>query len=179
MIEDRIYDLVPSTDPLLRTKMEPFDFKNPPVDPVVLANALAKTMINNKGLGLSANQCGLPFRVFVMNGNPITACFNPRIVNTSDESVVMAEGCLSYPRVFCKIKRPAAIRVRYQEPNGNTVTKDFQGITARCFQHELDHLNGIVYLDRASRFHREQAFKAAKDVQRMIKRQSTPGALYV
>lgn len=165
-----ILDLVPEDDPILRQVLPRFDFDNPPIDPSQLARDLTETMIANKGLGLSANQCGLPYRVFVMNGNPVHACFNPRIVHSSPEQVLMSEGCLSYPGLYVRIKRPAVIRLRYQQPDGDTITKEFHGVTARCVQHELDHLDGIVYLDRATRFHKEQAYKAVKDLKRLKKR---------
>lgn len=164
-----IHELIDCNDPLLKNEVGSFDFTNPPIDPIELAHALAQTMIQNNGLGLSANQIGLPFRAFAMVGSPIIVCFNPRIVDTSSEQVVLEEGCLSYPNLFVKIKRPKMIKVRYTEPNGNTVTKTFDGMTARIFQHELDHLNGIRYIDRANKFHLEQARKAAKKAQRRNK----------
>ena len=75
-----IRTLVAPYSEILKTTMEPFDFRNPPVDPTELAKDLAETMIANNGLGLSANQINLPYRVFVITGTPIYACFNPRIV---------------------------------------------------------------------------------------------------
>lgn len=161
-----IHELIDCNDPILRNAIDTFDFADPPTDPIELAHALAQTMIANNGLGLSANQIGLPYRVFAMTGDPITVCFNPRIVDVSEETIVLEEGCLSFPGLFVKIKRPKRIKVRYTEPNGNTVTKTFDGMTARIFQHELDHLNGIRYIERANKIHLEQARKAAKKAQR-------------
>jgi peptide deformylase len=74
----------------------------------------------------------------------------------------MEEGCLSHPGLFVKIKRPRRIKVRYTEPNGHTTTRVFDGITARVFQHELDHLNGVNYQQRANKLHLEQARKKKK-----------------
>lgn len=157
-----IYDLVDCNDPILREELAQFDFANPPTDPIQLAHDLAETMIHNEGLGLAANQMGLPYRVFAIRAQQIIVCFNPRIVDVSEEQIYLEEGCLSFPDLYIKIKRPAEIRVRYTEPNGNTVTKQFKGITARVFQHELDHLNGIVHTSRANRYHLEIARKRAK-----------------
>jgi peptide deformylase len=154
-----IYELIDCNDPLLTQKMDPFDFSDPPVNPLDLVADLAETMLARNGIGLSANQCGLPYRVFVMLGQELIPCFNPRIVDTSNETVVLEEGCLSYPGLFVKVKRPRRIKVRFAEPNGNIVTQTFEGMTARVFQHELDHLDGINYQQRANRYHLEQAGK--------------------
>lgn len=154
-----ILELIDCNDPLLKQEMEPFDFSNPPVNPLDLVTDLAETMLANNGIGLSANQCGLPYRVFVMLGQELIPCFNPRIVDASQETIVLEEGCLSYPDLFVKVKRPRRIKVRYADPRGQVTTEVFDGMTARVFQHELDHLNGINYQQRANRFHLEQARK--------------------
>lgn len=157
-----ILDLVDSKHPLLWTKLERFNMSNPPTDPVELVVNLTETMINNKGLGLAANQVGLPYRVFVINSEQVIPCFNPIIVDSSDETVMMEEGCLSYPDLFVKIKRPASIRTRYTLPNGETITKVFEGLTARVFQHELDHLDGVCHIKRANPIHLEKARRLMK-----------------
>lgn len=152
-------DLVASNDPILKQEMPRFNFKDPPMDPHEIAHILAQTMIKNEGYGLSANQVGLPYRVFVVIGNPILCCFNPRIVDVSEDVLTMEEGCLSYPDLYVKIKRPQVIRIRYTQPDGETVTKQYQDLTARVMQHEIDHLNGICHLDRANKYHINQAKK--------------------
>lgn len=165
--EDRHYlykELVPSNDPILKEEMPRFNFNNPPMDPHELAHILAQTMIKNDGMGLAAPQIGLPYRVFVVIGNPIICCFNPKIVDVGEDEQLMEEGCLSYPDLFVKIKRPQVIRIRYTQPDGVTVTNQFQDLTARVMQHELDHLNGICHLSRANSFHLEQAKKKARKV---------------
>lgn len=151
--------LISNKEELLHTKMERFDFANPPTDPIALAKTLAEHMITHQGLGLSANQIGLPYRAFVMTGSPIICCFNPMIVDVSEEQILLEEGCLSYPDLFIKIKRPRIIKVRFTMPNGETVTEKYDGMTARIFQHEYDHLEGIDYRKRATRYHLEQARK--------------------
>jgi len=89
-------DLVDANDPILKQKLPRFDFNNPPADPHEIAHILAQTMIKNEGLGLAANQVGLPYRVFVVMGNPIRCCFNPIIVDESEDTLLMEEGCLSH-----------------------------------------------------------------------------------
>lgn len=165
-----IYPLVSPDHPMLRTELEPFDFSNPPIDPVDLANNLIETMIANKGLGLSANQCGLPYRVFVMWSNPTKVCFNPRIVDQTTEAVYLDEGCLSFPNLFIKIKRPKIIKVRYQDALGEMQNEKFIGMTARCFLHELDHMNGVVYTSRASQAHLQRARNQKKHLDRNDKK---------
>jgi peptide deformylase len=120
-------------------------------------------MYEYNGLGLAANQVGEPYRIFAMRGQPENfVCFNPRIVQPSEMEVVLEEGCLTYPGLLVKIKRPQHIRVRFQLPNGDTITKQFTGMTARVFKHEMDHLNGLVFFNRANRYHKELAFKKWK-----------------
>lgn len=165
-----ILNLVSSNNPILKTPTQEFDFANPPMDPAQLVKDLAETMIDKKGLGLSANQCGIPYSVFVINGNPIQGCFNPKIVNASEDIISLDEGCLSYPGLILKVKRPKNIRVRYTMANGQTVTHKFEGLTARCFLHEYDHLQGIVHLTKASLYHREKALKNQKIYNRILER---------
>lgn len=143
-----------------------FDFNNPPTDPIQLAKDMAESVISLGVLGLSACQVGQPYRMFVIKANPVIACFNPIIVDQSEESVYLDEGCASLRNIILKVKRPSVIRVRYKEPNGNVVTTKFQGITARIFQHELDHLNGITMLQRASHIHKEKALATKKKFDR-------------
>ena len=156
------YTLIDRRDPLLKTVLEPFDFKNPPIDPVQLAKDMVKTMRENNGYGLSANQVGLPYRMFVMIGEPNYACFNPKITAYGDDEITLEEGCLSFPGLIVKVKRPKSIRVRFDTQNGQTEARQFTGMTARIFQHELDHLNGTLFFERAHPYHREKAIKKMK-----------------
>lgn len=154
--------LVKSNDPILTTATEKFDFANPPCHPVELYEAMGNFMVEKGGVGLAAPQVGLPYRFFVIASNPIIGCFNPIIVHASAEKSILEEGCLSFPGVVLKIKRPQKIRVRYTEPNGNIVTKSFEGITARVFQHELDHLDGIIFKNHISPLKRSMAEAKAR-----------------
>ena len=140
--------LVKSDDPILKEKMPMFDFGNDNAESVggILAEILTKT----KGIGLSANQIGLRKRCFVMGvGEDIVGYFNPYILEHSQEEELKEEGCLSFPNFFVKILRPKSIRVSYQDYTGHAHEKFFDGMTARCFQHEMDHLNGLTIHDRA------------------------------
>lgn len=142
---------------------EEFDFNNQPFDPVEYARNLIKFVYDNNALGVAANQVGCPYRIFAMRGSPENfVCFNPKIVQYSEQTVTLEEGCLTYPGLLVKIKRPEFVRVRFQTPNGETLTKQFIGMSARVFQHEMDHLDGIVFHSRANKFHRDQAMRKWK-----------------
>lgn len=164
-----ILPILGKDDPILKEKMPAFDFKNPVMDSVELYNNLAETMRENEGMGLSANQIGVRTRAFVMRAEEIIGVFNPRVVDVSSETVTLEEGCLSYPNLFVKIKRPKSIKVRFTTPDGETSTKTFTGMTARVFLHELDHLDGIAHTSRANRYHLEQAKKLVKKIGRKYK----------
>jgi peptide deformylase len=145
-----LFELVPEDDPILLEVLPEFDFANPPVDPNTFASSLTETCIANKGIGLSANQCGFKHRVFVMGaGEDYMACFNPKVISHSTDSVMMEEGCLSFPMLPLKIARSSEIVVEYQNYLGEVKSHKLTGISARCFLHELDHMNGIVYTSRA------------------------------
>jgi peptide deformylase len=150
-------------DRYLLEQCEEFDFKDPPFDPIDFAQSLIKFMYENNGLGVAANQVGVPYRIFAMRGAPENfVCYNPKIVSQSKDDVVLEEGCLSYPGLVVKIKRPTVVRVRFNTPNGDSLTKQFIGMSARVFQHEYDHLQGIRFYDRANKFHRDQAMRKWK-----------------
>jgi len=165
-----ILNIVDSGNPVLYQTMEDFDFKNPPTDPIQLANDLIETMIANKGIGLAANQCGLPYRVFVLHSEKPLAVFNPRIVDQTSEFVQLEEGCLTYPHLFIKIKRPKVIKVRFQDATGETHTEKFIGMTARGFLHEMDHLDGIIFHKRASTPQLNKSLNQRKILERKLKR---------
>lgn len=156
-------NLVSQNDPILTRVCEDFNFSNSPFDPVEFAKELVKHMYDWNGLGLAANQVGVPYRVFAMRGAPENfVCYNPKIVQPGEQQVTLEETSLTYQGLSVKIKRPQHIRVRFAMPNGEVRTDTFTGMTARLFQHELDHLNGIKFFSRANRYHREQAFKKWK-----------------
>ena len=166
----KIYDLVPENDPILKEVMPEFDFDNPPVDPTVFASALVETCKSNKGYGLSANQCGFRHRVFVMgSGDDYVAFFNPKIISSSGE-VHMAEGCLSFPFLGLHITRPAMVNVEYQDFKGVVRTATFSGVSARCFLHEYDHLQGFTFLDKVKPLALQQSLKKRNKLMKLMKK---------
>jgi len=133
-----------------------------------LEKAMCEFMIQEGGIGLAANQIGLSKRVFVMGSNKIEgfptpfALFNPEILEASEEQSLDKEGCLSYPDLWINVKRPAVIKVRYQNSKGDVIEAGMSGLIARCFQHELDHLNGICFIDKVSQMKLQLAMKKLK-----------------
>ena len=165
-----IFKLVPETDPILTEVMPEFDFNNPPVNPSLFASTLVETCKYYRGYGLSANQCGFRYRVFVMGTNDdFVAFFNPEIINISKEENHIIEGCLSFPLLGLRITRPAEIGVRYQDFNGEWKGATFSGISARCFQHELDHMNGIVYTQIAKPMALQTGMKKRNKLMKKLK----------
>lgn len=150
----------------LTEKTIPFDFVNPPMNPHDLISEMSDVMVQNRGIGLAANQIGYPWSVFILgtylDRENIISVFNPILVDSFGEEVYIEEGCLSYPGLFLKIKRPSNIRVRYTTVKGNTDTVKFEGLTARIFQHEFDHLQGIDFRKRATYYHYQKAIKDMK-----------------
>ena len=172
-IEQKIplFELVPEDSLVLKEYLPDFDFENPPVNPVEFASSLVETCKKHKGYGLSANQCGFRHRVFVMGAkDEFVAFFNPKITAISKEDAHMEEGCLSFPLLGLHITRPAEIMVEYQDFNGEKKTAQFSGISARCFQHELDHMNGIVYTSRVKPLALQQGMKKRNKLKNMVKK---------
>ena len=165
------YNLVPSDSTVLRSEAEEFNFKDPQVDSYELANDLASHMKHFNGVGLAAPQLGLPYKVFCMNGDPLFVCFNPVITGTSSDEVMMDEGCLSFPGLYLKVKRPSTIRVRFQDYNGDRVIKKFGGMTARVFQHEYEHMQGLVFTDKVSDFALRRAVDKQKKLLNKVRKQ--------
>lgn len=156
-------EFVTYPNPILTTRVPDFDVINPPVNPHELVDHMLQVMQKYKGIGLSANQLGLPFRVFVMRGPEYNfACFNPKIVSMSEDTNLLEEGCLSFPGVNVKIKRSNNVRLRFTTPSGGIDTKSFDGLTARVVQHEMDHLDGVLFFNRANKYHRDKALKGFK-----------------
>jgi len=146
--------IIKSPDDFLRLKIEPFDFDNPVTDPVQLEKDMVETMLAYDGIGLSANQVGINARVFVMghrdNPEAAQAFFNPEVIANTDAVDDLEEGCLSFPGIYVNIKRPRAIKARWQNSKGEWQESAFDGYNCKCFLHELDHLEGIVFQDRVS-----------------------------
>lgn len=132
------------------------------------------TMKTYSAVGLSANQCGLNLRFFVLGTDVFQmACINPEILETEGMLVKKREGCVSFPALFLNVPRYERIKVKYLNENGESTETWMDGVTAQCFQHELDHMNGICYTDHvgplAVRMAKERQVKLIKKIKRSMK----------
>lgn len=110
-----------------------------------LSSALFKTMLKNNGIGLAAPQCGIPKRIFVMHtNNQHRTVVNPEILTVGGNLCTMTEGCLSFPNDYVEVSRPDSVTVKYYDQTGILVEESLDGLDARCFLHEYDHLDGIT-----------------------------------
>ena len=143
--------LVNDTDPILRHPAVDLDYKGN-VDPEELSKEMAPLMFEHGGIGLAAPQVGLNYRMFLM-GDPesAVACFNPSIVDMSPETTYDVEGCLSFPGLFLKVQRPIEVVTEFTDSNGELQTMTFTEIMARCFCHELEHIDGVLYTDKVAK----------------------------
>ena len=193
--------LVSDSDPILKTEPSLWDFENPlgiirrldiendtwyksgevvsdqldiqdKLKAPDLYDMLIQHMVYYEGIGLSANQIGIPFKVFSMmvSDKDVICCFNPKIIKESDEEVIFSEGCLSFPQLFLKIKRPERVMVKYQNADGDEISAHFDGLAARVFQHEMDHMNGTTYLDRVSKVFLQSARRKQRTLLRKERR---------
>ncbi len=133
-----------------------------------LMDDMLETMYAAPGIGLAAIQVGVPKRVIVMDlareGEPPAPQYfvNPEILWASEETAPYEEGCLSVPEIYDEVERPAHVKLRYMNYRGETVEEDAEGLYAVCIQHEMDHLDGVLFIDHLSRLKREQAVKKVK-----------------
>jgi len=130
-----------------------------------LIDDMADSMYAAEGIGLAAVQVGVPKRVIVIdldqkdgNKNP-RAFINPKIVWASEEMAVFEEGCLSVPEIWDDVERPAKIKAEYLDRDGKKQLLEADGLLATCLQHEMDHLNGVLFIDHLSRLKRGMAIK--------------------
>jgi len=147
----------------LRKKTVEFDFKKfTKKEVVALVARMRRIMHVANGIGLSANQIGLPFRVFVAEvpdgngGTKFYAVFNPKLEKASEETVGYEEGCLSVPGTWGDVERPAQVTVGGFDKNGKPAKIKAWGLLARVFQHEMDHLNGKLFIDRTKKLFRAE-----------------------
>lgn len=165
MVEYQIYDLVDFYDDGLREPTVPFDFNQTDATKKAefIAFSLAETLGKYQGLGISANQVGLRDRVCAINmGTEIWTLFNPEITYKSETPAPYSEGCLSYPGLYLKIGRSDKIRVKFQAIGGQYTEHEFDGLTAVCIQHEIDHLDGIMFTDRVNPINLDKAKRKVK-----------------
>jgi peptide deformylase len=129
-----------------------------------LEKDMIEFMFDSNGIGLAANQIGMTKRVFTIGSKNIPgfepmAIFNPKILEYSQEEELFKEGCLSYPGLWLNIKRPKKIIAEWQSSKGDTITAELDGLIARCFQHEYDHLDGVCFVDKVSQMKLQLAMK--------------------
>ena len=143
-----------------------------------LARDMLDTMYAAPGIGLAATQLGEMKRVVVMDlakdgetPEPIVM-INPEILKFSEDTVTTEEGCLSIPDLYYDVERPAEITVRYTDLDGKTITRDATDRLAICVQHELDHLDGVLYIDYLSRLKRDRVLKKFEKAEKFAKRSS-------
>lgn len=133
-----------------------------------LMDDMLETMYDAPGIGLAAVQIGVPKRVIVMDlareGEEKQPRYfvNPEIVWRSEETSGYEEGCLSVPEIYDEVQRPSQVKIRYLNYQGEAIEEDAEGLYAVCIQHEMDHLDGVLFIDHLSRLKREQAVKKVK-----------------
>ena len=130
---------------------------------------MIEIMKTHNGRGLAANQVGLLSRVFIiqLEGQPQpTAMFNPRVISASEDLVLGEEGCLSFPDLWLDVKRAKTIEAAYLDKTGKECIITLVGIDARCFLHELDHLNGVCFTDKVGAIKLAMAIKKQKQKKR-------------
>ena len=173
-----IYTLLPPTDERVLSSIVPFDIeefkKQEKIGVTEFCNNMFETMKNYGGIGLSANQVGKPYRMFIMGDNVNInkgqkwVCINPEITNISKEAIRYKEGCLTFPFLFLDIERPQKVKVKYLNEQLETVEEEFDGIVSRCYQHELDHMQGTVFTELVSKLKLEMALKKRdKEIKRV------------
>jgi len=162
--------LIDSDDPILKQKSVNWDFDQH-VNAAVIEREMLELMKSSRGIGLAANQIGLDRRVFVMkltDGREL-GFFNPHILNAEGEQSG-EEGCLSFPNLFLTVKRYKKITAMYLDNTGKRCIIELEDIDARCFQHELDHLDGVCFTDGISKLKLERALAKQRKLNGRTKR---------
>ena len=161
-------EIVHAPNPILEKELQDVDLENLPFDPLRLKKDMSVAMLNNYGVGLSACQVGLDYKVFVMGDKPdnITLHINPTVLQYTEETVVEMEGCLSFPNVYVKVKRPKEILAEYYDEFLKKQTVKITGYSARVYLHELDHCLGITFKDRVSKLKWDMAKKKANKLEK-------------
>jgi peptide deformylase len=155
-------------DPMLRQKSKPVDTFDEGLKSLVAD--MFETMYDAPGIGLAAVQVGEPIRLLVIDlqepeeegGEPVRdpkVFVNPEILWTSDDDVPYTEGCLSVPEQYAEVMRPDRIRAKWQDVDGKQFEEEIDGLLAVCLQHEMDHLEGVLFIDHLSRLKRDMVLK--------------------
>lgn len=187
-----IREIIEVPDPRLKVISQPVTSFDDELK--TLVEDMFDTMYDAPGIGLAAIQVGVPLRVLVIDlqpedpdaepepctahgGHPHThrptkkeprVFINPQILDPSDEQSVYSEGCLSVPDIFAEVERPARIRARWQDLDGNFHEEEMDGLMATCLQHEMDHLEGILFIDHLSRLKRQMALKKLEKLRKVV-----------
>jgi peptide deformylase len=166
-----IRPILVAPDPVLKQKSAPV--AGPVTDAHrALMDDMLETMYAAPGIGLAAIQIGEPLRIIVMDisrdEEPKAPRYfvNPEILWASDELFTYEEGCLSVPDIYDDVERPARVKLRYLDYGGKQIEEDAEGLFAVCIQHEMDHLEGVLFIDHLSRLKRENALRKLKKAKR-------------
>jgi len=155
-----VYPLLENNNPILAV---PLSGCSKDLDRQELKDNLIETMKQYHGIGLSAIQCGIMERMFVMYSDvskkEIITCFNPKIVNQSPETILMDEGCLTYPGLWLKVRRPQGIACTYENEEKEIQEVQMYGLESRIFQHEYDHMEGTNFTEQVSKLKLNMAKK--------------------
>ena len=135
--------------------------------------AMLQLMVDKFGIGLASPQVGESHNMFVMRHSLYgeIGVYNPEIVSYSEDNVTLEEGCLTFPLLFLNLTRPASVDVRYYKNDGIMVEDTFTGMDARCYQHEYEHLQGELFIDRASNMKLQRAFTKREKLFKTLERQ--------
>ena len=163
------YTLLPPNDPRVLSSIAEFNIEifkeDEKIELKEFIDNMFETMKKYGGIGLSANQVGKPYRMFIMGDHPNISkgkkwvCINPKITNVTKDLIRYKEGCLTFPFLFLDIERPQDISVEYLDENLEKKEEHMTGIVARCFQHEFDHMQGIVFTEHVSKLKLDMAMK--------------------
>jgi peptide deformylase len=154
-------------DPILRTRARPVEHFDASLREEI--ERMGRLMQDSIGIGLAAPQVGVSHRLLVYRvepDSPVQALVNPELDWSSRDREIAEEGCLSLPGVHVEVERPLHVRVRAQDASGDPVTVEASGLEARVIQHEVDHLDGVLILDRTSREQRREAIRALREAER-------------
>lgn len=159
------YEIITIPDPVLKEVAQPVNTVTSDIQKQL--DGMLQTMYDAPGIGLAANQVGLLNRVIVMDlsdrdeGEEAKPWFmvNPEVIWESEEMSVMQEGCLSIPKQYADVERPAEVRVKYLDYDGKEAEMEASGLLSHCVQHEIDHLNGVLFIDYLSSLKRNMIVK--------------------
>ena len=165
-----IREIITVPNPLLKQISKPVE-GGVTDDLRALMDDMLETMYDAPGIGLAAIQIGEPIRVIVMdlqeNEEKHPRFFvNPEIVWASEDTAPYDEGCLSVPEVYDEVLRPARVKIKYLNYQGEEIIEDADGLYATCIQHEMDHLNGVLFIDHLSKLKRDRAITKVKKLKR-------------